>query len=131
MSKPIKHSVALLIRNGDRLLALRRPDDDDELPGIWGLPAGSFRHSETLGDLIRRIGQEKLGVRLSPVQKIAEGVRDRPAYRLEMELWEAAMDGQPIVSNWQWASRELLKPGRDSGSLCCTLALKGENRVSL
>lgn len=131
MSKPIKHSVAVLIRNGRGILALRRPDTDDELPGIWGLPAGSFRNSETLGELIRRIGQDKLGVLLSPVRKVSEGVQDRPEYRLEMEIWEATMEDQPTVQDWKWASWEVLKPGRDSGSLCCSLALKSENRVSL
>ena len=131
MSKPIKHSVAVLIRKDNSLLALRRSEDDDELPGIWGLPAGSFRSSETLGELIRRIGRDKLGVGLSPVRKISEGVRDRPGYRLEMELWEVTMNGAPTASDWMWASWDLLKPGRDSGSLCCALALKSENRVSL
>ena len=134
MSKPIKHSVAVLIRRGDRVLVLRRPDDDDELPGIWGLPAGSFRHSETLGDLIERIGRDKLGVSLRPLRRLCEGGQDRPTYRLEMELWEVALIGEPggaTSENWKWDSVDLLKPGRDSGSLCCALALKSENRVSL
>jgi 8-oxo-dGTP diphosphatase len=124
MSKPIKHSVAVLIRNGKRILTLRRPDDDDELPGIWGLPAGSLRSSETLGDLVTRIGDEKLGVPLSPVRKISEGVQDRPAYRLEMELWEAEMEGEPTVTDWKWDSIDALQAGKEAGSLCCTLALK-------
>ena len=131
MSKPTKHSIALLIRNGDQILLLRRPDDDDELPGIWGLPAGSFKSSETLGEVVRRIGQAKLGVALSSVRKVSEGVQDRPGYRLEMELWEASMEDQPAVKDWKWASWDALKPGRDAASLCCALALKSESRVSL
>src|SRR5690242_1964800 len=51
VSLPEKRSVAVLIRSGDRILATRRSDNDDELPGIWGLPAGSFRNAETLDDL--------------------------------------------------------------------------------
>jgi 8-oxo-dGTP diphosphatase len=131
MSKPVKHSVALLIRNENRILVLRRHDDDDELPGVWGLPAGSFRHSETLGELVRRIGRDKLGATLSTVRKVCEGVQDRPAYRLEMELWEALIEDQPTVSDWKWAPVEALNAGKDAGSFCCALALKGENRVSL
>jgi hypothetical protein len=130
MSKRVKHSIAVLIRNGDRVLVLRRPADDDELPGIWGLPAGSFRSAETLGDLIRRIGRHKLGVVLSPERLLCEGVQDRPGYRLEMELWEVSMDGTPTVPNWKWAGLDSLTAGRDQGSLCCALALKNENRAS-
>ena len=31
---PLKHSIAVVIRNGDKVLSIRRPDNDDELPGI-------------------------------------------------------------------------------------------------
>jgi hypothetical protein len=47
-----------------------------------------------------------------------------------MELWEASMDGIPVYPEWQWASRDLLRPGAASGSLCCQLALKIKGRVS-
>jgi ADP-ribose pyrophosphatase YjhB (NUDIX family) len=120
--KPVKQSVAVLIRNGDLILAVRRPDDDDELPGIWGLPAGSFRSSETLEDLIQRIGSVKLGASLAPVRKLAEGAQDRPQYRLEMELWEATMAAEPTRSEWKWTTLETLQPGSEQGSLCCKLA---------
>jgi 8-oxo-dGTP diphosphatase len=120
---PVKHSVAVLVRNGDRILAIRRPDDDDELPGIWGLPAGSFRSGETLENLIRRIGRDKLGVSLMAKRKLAGGVQDRERYRLEMELWEAEMEGTPAGSQWHWSALETLQPGSEQGSLCCRLAL--------
>lgn len=123
VSLPAKHSVAVLVRNGDRILAIRRPDDDDELPGIWGLPAGSFRDSETLEDLIHRIGLDKLGVSLSPIRKLADGAQDRERYRLEMELWEVEMEGAPGKAQWQWTALETLQQGSDQGSLCCRLAL--------
>jgi 8-oxo-dGTP diphosphatase len=123
--QPLKHSVAVLIRNGDRILAVRRPDDDDELPGIWGLPAGSIRGPETVEDLIRRIGRDKLGVELTPIRRIAAGAQDRPAYRLEMELWEVEMHGTPKHPQWQWAELDVLRPGQAQGSLCCDLALRG------
>jgi 8-oxo-dGTP diphosphatase len=126
MSLPLKHSIAIVVRQGSQILAIRRPDDDDELPGIWGLPAGTFRDSETLDDLIRRIGSDKLGVSLRPVRKLAEGAQDRERYRLEMELWEAAMTGSPDISKripWKWTTLEGLKQGSEQGSLCCRLAL--------
>ena len=129
MSLPIKHSVAVLIRDDSRILVLRRPDTDDELPGVWGLPAGSYRPSETLEDLIARIGRDKLGVDLKPVRRLVSGSQDRPAYRLEMELWEAQAGALPGRGEWKWSSAEILKSGRDQGSLCCELALRMEEKL--
>lgn len=129
MQSPIKHSVAVLIFRGDQILLVRRPDDDDELPGIWGLPAGTCRGTERTEDVIRRIGRDKLGVTLSAARQLSSGTQERPAYRLEMELWEATMEGIPTLSEWQWSGFDLLKPGAAKGSLCCTLAIKSKGRV--
>ena len=125
-----KDSVAVMIFNGDRTLAIRRPDDDDELPGIWGLPAGTCRSGETIENVIKRIGRDKLGVNLVPVRKLASGVQGREKYRLEMQLWEAEMEGSPTHPEWKWASVDLLRPGAAAGSLCCELAIQSKSRVS-
>ena len=91
----VKQSVAVMISRGDQILAIRRSDTDDELPGIWGLPASTLREGEHAQDLIARIGRDKLGVTLIPLRRIAAGVQERPSYRLEMELWEVLMEGMP------------------------------------
>ena len=119
-----------MILDGGQVLAIRRPDNDDELPGIWGLPAGTCRTGETIEDVIRRIGRDKLNVQLTPMSKIASGTQNRAAYRLEMELWEASMSGIPVYPEWRWASLDLLRPGAASGSLCCELAIQSKGRVS-
>src|SRR5262245_56255352 len=126
---PAKHSVAVMVFRGDEVLAIRRPEQDDELPGIWGLPAGTLRGDDTVEDVILRIGREKLGVVLTPVSRLARGIQDRPKYRLEMELWEARMEGIPTYPVWQWGPPEILRPGMASGSLCCELAIKIKSRV--
>jgi len=130
MPRPIKHSVAVMIFRGDQILAVRRPDDDDELPGIWGLPAGTCRGTESSEDVIRRVGRDKLGVTLSPRRKLSSGTQDRTTYRLEMELWEATMEGIPTHPQWQWSGLDLLNAGAANGSLCCALAIKSKSRVS-
>ena len=111
MSKPHKHSVAVVIPKGDSILAVRRPDDDDELPGIWGLPAGTCKSRETIEDVIVRIGRQKLGVELKPVRELASGGQERPGYLLHMELWEVSMTGTPSHPNWRWVQVEFLRPG--------------------
>src|SRR5215510_9522256 len=124
MSLPVKRSVAVLVRQADSILATRRSEDDDELPGVWGLPAGSYRASEGLEDLIQRIGRDKLGVLLIPIRKLAAGRQTRPHYVLEMEVWEAEMSGEPRHPAWRWAAVEVLRHGDSQGSLCCHLALE-------
>ena len=126
----VKHSVAVMIMQGDHILAIRRPEDDDELPGVWGLPAGTIRGTETVKDVITRIGRDKLGVKLTPVRRVAAGTQDRAKYRLEMELWEVSMEGTPTYADWKWGALDLLGAGMAAGSLCCELALKGKSRVS-
>ena len=123
MSVPVKRSVATLVRKGDAFLFTRRPDNDDELPGVWGLPAGSYRGSESLEELILRIGRDKLGVSLRPIRKLASGRQARERYILEMELWETEMSGAPRHPEWRWGTAPDLEPGAVQGSFCCRLAL--------
>jgi ADP-ribose pyrophosphatase YjhB (NUDIX family) len=127
---PVKRSIAVVIFNGAKVLSVRRSDADDELPGIWGLPAGTFRGRETAEDLISRIGRDKLGVELTPARKLAAGRQIRPTYLLEMDLWEASMKGKPKHRNWRWATLGSLQAGADAGSLCCDLAIKSKSRAS-
>lgn len=124
--KPIrvKHSVAVVVRRGPQLLMLRRPDDDDELPGVWGLPAGSLGAGETSADVVQRVGNQKLGVDLEAGQVLASGRQDRGSYILEMDLIAAGMTDTPTRGEWKWAEPDVLEPGRRSGSLCCGLALE-------
>ena len=46
------------IRNGDLVVVVLRPPDDDELPNVWGLPAASLRANESWEDVVRRAGRE-------------------------------------------------------------------------
>jgi ADP-ribose pyrophosphatase YjhB (NUDIX family) len=129
---PVKRSIAVAIFNGDQVLSVRRPDDDDELAGLWGLPAGTLKAGETTEDLIKRIGRDKLGVDLMPIRQITSGKQPRPRYLLVMELWEAAVVGPETFSHpqWRWASIESLRAGAEAGSLCCELALTSKGRVT-
>ncbi len=122
-TKRTKRSVAVLVRKGDNVLTVRRPDDDDELPGIWGLPAGTYRQGETLETLVERIGRDKLGVDLRPLEVLVRGSQERTNYILNMELVETEMDGFPHRCQWRWALPDALKLGQGRGSLCCDLAL--------
>ncbi|MDH3734762.1 MAG: DNA mismatch repair protein MutT [Gemmatimonadota bacterium] len=142
-----KQSIALVIREpgeptmvacgpGARWLMVRRPDDDEDLPGVWGLPAGTAEKDESTDGLVRRIGREKLSVELEPGAVVAGGVADRTGYRLEMNLWTATivagdpmvgMPGTPghtVYADWRWGDPPELRSGARQGSLCCRLGLE-------
>lgn len=133
-----KRSLALVIREGDespRWLLVRRPPDDDELPGVWGLPAGTLREDESVEALVARIGRDKLGLDLLPGASLAEGTAERSRYRLEMRLVEATVvSGEPRTGGgpvdvtqyaaWAWKPPAELATGADRGSLCCALGLE-------
>ena len=122
-----------------RWLLVRRPPDDPDLPGVWGLPAGSHTDGETDEALVRRIGSQKLGVETANLGCLAEGHLDRPGYRLEMRLHAARIvAGKPSVprsvagvtqySAWGWKLPAQLREGAHRGSLCCRLALDLANQ---
>ncbi len=147
-ARPSRTALALVIEapgpagETRRWLLVRRPDDDPDLPGVWGLPAGSHTEGETDEALVRRIGREKLGVETEDLGRLSEGHLDRPGYRLEMRLHAARLvAGEPRVpqsvpgvtpgvtqystqySAWAWKPPADLRRGADRGSLCCRLAL--------
>lgn len=134
----VRRSVSLAIRSDAHpgvLLLVQRPDDDDDLPGVWGLPAASLRDDEDWNDAALRAGRDKLGLRLRTTATINEGSRQRPAYELRMRLIEARIvDGSPRLDSgpadgttryqaWRWGHVAELAPAAARGSLCSRLAL--------
>ena len=134
--KPTKRAISFVIFSDDRarLLAVKRPPDDEDLPNAWGLPAGSLRDDESFEEAVVRSGREKLGVDVSVGPLLNEGEIEREAYVLHMRLYETTItDGDPSVPqpfehvtqyvDWQWADPNRLQPAADQGSLCSRLAL--------
>ena len=118
----------------NRILIVQRPQDDEDLPNVWGLPASSLRPGESFEDAVVRTGREKLGVELMVVRELNRGVTSRNDYTLEMRLYEAVIShGEPRVpqpheavtqyQRWMWDAAERLREGAEAGSLCCGLML--------
>jgi 8-oxo-dGTP diphosphatase len=134
----IKRSVALAIRDPaspHRVLLVQRPDDDDDLPGAWGLPAASLLDGESWEEAVKRAGRDKLGVRLDPGSVLGSGSTGRADYRLDMRLYSARLlEGKPEVPQpatgvtqyqaWRWGAADELRPAARRGSLCCRLFLE-------
>lgn len=136
--KPRRRAVAFAVhRGGDResVLVVRRPEDDEELPGHRGLPAASLRENESWEDAVLRTGPEKLGVELAAGPQMNEGRAEREEHVLHMRLYDARiMKGKPEVpqgaagvtqyAGWEWAPPEDLREAADAGSLCSALYLE-------
>jgi hypothetical protein len=115
-----------VIDETEGLLLVRRPDDDESLPGVWGLPAASLAEGESEEDAVRRAGREKLGVEVVPVRPIGtDGA---------MTDWEARIaTGRPSVpqpgpntqyTELRWGDPLELVPAAREGSLCSRVLLR-------
>jgi 8-oxo-dGTP diphosphatase len=132
--KASKRSVSLVIEDARGLLLVRRPEDDESLPGAWGLPAASLEPGESEEDAVRRAGRAKLGVEVRPLRPLAEARRERPGYRIAMRNWSAEIAaGAPAVPQprggtqyvqLRWGDPAELAPAARAGSLCCRALLR-------
>ena len=96
--KPLKRSVSLVIEGPDGVLLVRRPDDDDSLPGVWGLPAASLREGESERDALLRVGAAKLGVEVEPLELVGSDRSERADHLIEMRDFRARIvSGEPSV----------------------------------
>lgn len=115
-----------MIEGPEGLLLVRRPDDDADLPGVWGLPAASLGEGESEEDAVCRAGREKLGVEVAPVQPIGTDG--------SMTDWEArVVSGRPSVPQpglntqyaaLRWGEPGELAPAAREGSLCSRVLLR-------
>jgi 8-oxo-dGTP diphosphatase len=100
MMKPVKESVAVVIRNqAGEFLVTRRPDDPgDDLAGGWGFPAVTRRGGESERAAAERIGPLKLGVTLSVGAKLGDRAADRGDYLLRLsDYYALIVEGTPSV----------------------------------
>jgi 8-oxo-dGTP diphosphatase len=126
--------VSLVIEDHGELLLVRRPDDDDSLPGVWGLPAASLREGESEVEALRRAGRDKLGVEIELLGPIGEDEAERGDHRIAMRDWAAAIAaGEPAVPqpgagtqyvDWRWGAAAELADAARAGSLCARVLLR-------
>ena len=136
----MKYSIALVIEGPEGLLLVRRPDDDESLPGQWGLPAATLLPGEAEEDAVRRAGRDKLGVEVRPLHPLGEAEDERPGYRIRMRDWAVEIAaGEPAVpqpgagtqyESWRWGDPAELAPAAARGSLCARVLLRERGTAS-
>lgn len=127
--KPMKYAIAFVIY------------DDDDLPNVWGLPAGSVKNDETFEECVIRSGKEKLGVKLKPTRFIGRDNIERENYILHIEEYETEIiSGEPKVhqpiegvtqyQQWKWgvsSDEDCVVVGKlDLKNPCCNLPCEVE-----
>lgn len=139
--KTVKKSIALAVtaaRQNGRVILVRRPEDDEDFPGMSGLPAASCQPGETLRLTAAPIGVQKLGAAVEVGPVLATGTQQRAGYTLEMTLFEARLVGDApalpsggageightLYTDWRWGEAMELRASADHGSLCSQLLLK-------
>jgi 8-oxo-dGTP diphosphatase len=133
--KPLKRSVSLVIEDARGLLIVRRPENDESLPGLWGLPAVSLAEGEAEQDAVLRAGASKLGAKVRPLELVGEEQAERADQRIAMRNWRVELTGgEPQVPQdgpgtqytaLRWGTAEDLVPAARAGSLCCRVLLRG------
>lgn len=137
--KPIKESVAFYALNADSaFLAIKRSDDDESLPGVWGLPAASVRPGESQEDAIKRAARDKLGLEVEALRYTGDDRQDRGSYNLHLSEYEVKIiSGVPHILNtdsttshyaaFQWSQDpELLREAAERGSSCSRIFLRNK-----
>lgn len=137
-----RQAIALaIVRTGpggaSQVLGVRRPDDpEDDLAGLWGLPAATLGSQETEDGALERLATEKLGLAIHGVRLLRRGSQRRDGYVLHMAIYEAAISedpnlplpwsGRPGVTHyqgWCWMTPVALTEASNHGSLCARLYL--------
>jgi 8-oxo-dGTP diphosphatase len=115
-----------VVESPEGVLLVRRPDGDESLPGVWGLPAASLANGESERDAVRRAGREKLGVEVRPLDPLGS--------ELSMTDWLVeVVEGEPSVpqdgpntqyAELRWGDPRELVPAARQGSLCSRALLR-------
>jgi 8-oxo-dGTP diphosphatase len=79
MSKPqFKVNVSTVIVKDDTFLMIKRADDEDVFPGLWGIPGGTVEHTDTtLIKALERECLEEVGIEIINSSMIADDIRTK------------------------------------------------------
>lgn len=135
--RPLKRSIAVAVHDErGRLLVVKRAEDDESLPGVWGLPAATPYDGESAADTVARIGRQKLGVGLRPAGRVGEDRAARADHVLHLDEYTAeVVDGTPAapqddasVSQYDTCAYvtdpAILRDAARQGSLCSRIYLR-------
>lgn len=137
MGKQVKYVVAVVLKNNDNgFLVVKRPDDDPDLGGHWGFPAGTLKPGELPEQAAKRICKEKLNCGTDATRFLGLMFQKRNNYDiflmdLDMILAEgqqpdvhAATTENTAYVDQKWSSNpQDLMASAEGGSCCSSIFL--------
>jgi ADP-ribose pyrophosphatase YjhB (NUDIX family) len=139
MSKPVKYVVAVILNNNlqpDEFLLVKRPDDDPDLRGAWGLPAVTLKPGELPEAGALRTCQEKLHCEARAERLLGAMFQKRNSYDIflmdiEMRLLgerqpdvARAKSDHTVYTKQKWTTdASMLMPAAKNGSCCASIFL--------
>lgn len=97
MSKQTDYVVAVVLKNSqnpDEFLVVRRPEDDPDLRGEWGLPATTLRPGELPEQAALRVCKEKLNCSADATRFLGIMFQKRNSYDLFLMDIEMVLTGE-------------------------------------
>lgn len=74
---PFKVNVSVVIRRENEFLLIRRADDEEVLPGLWGIPGGTVEPADgTLENALKRECLEEVGIEIDKIKMISNDIND-------------------------------------------------------
>lgn len=139
MSKPVKYTVAAVIRNRENpkeFLVVKRPEADPDLAGSWGFPAGTSENGETPEMVAARVCRERLGCSATPERLLGIMFQKRNAYDIFLMDLEMTLDDGQVADiakantthtayvEQKWSTDPMdLMPAARAGSCCASIFL--------
>lgn len=139
--KLTKFAIAVVLvdpTDQTKVLAVKRPPDDDSLPNVWGLPAVTVMDGELPEQAVERVGREKLFTKIRPVSYIGVMRAEREKYELILMDIRAALEGPPpsVIDaptrgtkyvDQRWTNDyEIFIEAASKGSLCSRVFLQSQ-----
>jgi hypothetical protein len=128
-------------------LAVKRPRENPDSPGEWGIPAFTLFAAETINDGIGRIGKSKLGVCVDLGPVLSCELQHHPSHTFHLAPRVATLeDATAMISlcetsgryddtrsptmygHWQGAHSTVSTRSATTASLCCQLLLRVVSR---
>lgn len=139
MSKPVKYTVAVVLRNAQHpaeFLIVKRPDKDSDLAGEWGFPAGTSENGETPEAVATRVCRERLGCTATATRLLGIMFQKRNSYDIFLMDIEMLLDEGQVADvakaqtthtayvdqKWSTEPKDLL-PSARKGSCCASIFL--------
>jgi hypothetical protein len=142
MTKTLRYSVAIVLKNADKFLIVKRPETDPDLSGNWGLPATTLKPGELPEEAARRVCREKLNCEGIPIRFIGSMTQKRNSYDLclmDIEVLLSsgtvdntkAMTSGTIYTSQKWTDDPMkLMAAAKHGSCCSSILLEDRGLLS-